>query len=144
MTPRIDWEDYDSSASQYQSIQPGIHHVVVASAEERESAAGNAYFSVRLKQVDGNATVCFDTIMLSGKALGMGLTKLAMLGFVPGEQKEILAAELIGKKAFVSCKEDTYEGKTRLVVDITARGSRCGYWPEEDPPELPEFEDSPF
>ena len=146
MSPRINWEEYDSSASQFESVKPGIHHVVVASAEERESKKGDAYFSVRLKQADGEATVCFDTIMLSGKGLAMGLSKLAMLGFVPGEREEILAAELIGKKAWISAKEDTYEGKTRLAVDISARGSRCGYWPEEDPPEVPDndFDNAPF
>ena len=60
---------------------------------------------------------------------------------------EVLQLDVSGRpQAWISAKEDTYEGKTRLAVDISARGSRCGYWPEEDPPEVPDndFDNAPF
>ena len=133
--PKIDWESFNDSPHQFQNPAPGIYHVKVASCEERTSKAGNVYFSVRLTKVDGDQTVAFDTIMLSGKGVPMGLAKLTALGFIPGDKEELLAAELLGKRAYVSVKEDEYEGKTRLVVDISASGSKCGYWDEENPPE---------
>lgn len=133
--PKIDWESFNDSPNQFESLSPGVYHVKVASCEERTSKAGNVYFSVRLSKVDGDKTVAFDTIMLSGKGVPMGLAKLTALGFIPGDKEELLAAELLGRKAYVSVKEDEYEGKTRLVVDINARGSKCGYYDEENPPE---------
>jgi len=133
--PKIDWESFNDSPNQFEPLSPGVYHVKVSSCEERTSKAGNVYFSVRLTQLEGDKTVAFDTIMLSGKGVPMGLAKLTALGFIPGDKEELLAAELLGKKAFVAVKNDEYEGKTRLVVDINASGSKCGYWDEENPPE---------
>tara|TARA_R110002020_G_scaffold8645_2_gene34351 strand:- start:1921 stop:2364 length:444 start_codon:yes stop_codon:yes gene_type:complete len=134
MSPKIDWEEYNESATQQESLPAGIYHVKVVSSEEKTSAKGNAYFNIRLEDLESGKTACFDTIMISGKGVRIGLAKLSKLGFKPGDDDEIVAAQLIGKIAFVSLKEDTYGGNTRLTVDISAKTSSCGYWSEDNPP----------
>ena len=135
MSPKVNWDDYNESSSpKRESFPPGIYHVEVESAEERTSASGNGYFSVRLKDMESNKTVCFDIIMLQGKGIGIGLQKLMALGFSK-EDSEIVAAELMGRRAFVALKQETYEGQKRLAVDISAKGSSVGYWTEDNPPQ---------
>ena len=84
--------------------------------------------------MESNKTVCFDIIMLQGKGIGIGLQKLMALGFSK-EDSEIVAAELMGRRAFVALKQETYEGQKRLAVDISAKGSSVGYWTEDNPPQ---------
>lgn len=134
MSPQIDWEEYNDAPQEREQMEAGIYNVEVADAEEKTSAAGNSYFNIRLKDIGSGKSLCFDILMLNGKGIRIGLAKLSRLGFVPGEDNEIVAAQLIGKRAWVSVKNDTYEGKTRLVVDINAKTSGCGYWTEAEPP----------
>ena len=136
MSPKIDWEEYNDSPKEREQLPAGIYNVEVADAEERTSAAGNKYFNIRLKEMEGGKSLCFDILMLNGKGVRIGLAKLSRLGFVPGQDDEIVAAQLIGKRAWVEVKEDSYEGKTRLVVDINAKSSACGYWSEDEPPSV--------
>jgi hypothetical protein len=128
---RIDWKEEKPSGGSNESMSAGVYHVEVADAEERVSQSGDAYFSIRLKDLESGRIVCFDIIMLAGKGLGIGLSKLSKLGF-DKDDDEIVAAQLIGRRAWVGTKEESYNGKERLVVDIKWAGSSTGYFAEDE------------
>lgn len=145
--PKINWEEYNDSPRSVETMPPGIYHVEVADSEERTSARGDTYFSVRLKEMESGNSLCFDNLMLTGNGLRIGLAKLSRLGFKKEQDEDIVAAQLIGRRAYVCVKEETYEGTTRLTVDIKAKTSACGYWSEENPPaerNSTGLEDAPF
>jgi uncharacterized protein (DUF736 family) len=64
---RIDWKEEKPSGGSNESMSAGVYHVEVADAEERVSQSGDAYFSIRLKDLESGRIVCFDIIMLAGK-----------------------------------------------------------------------------
>lgn len=135
MSPKIDWSEQNESTPERSEMPAGIYHIEVANAEERQSASGNAYFSLRLEDLESGRTLCFDIIMLEGKGLRIGLAKLSRLGFKPGDDDELVAAQLIGRRGYVSVAEETWKEEKRLKVDISAKTSSCGYWSEEEPPQ---------
>jgi hypothetical protein len=92
MSPKIDWNEFSDSPKSQELSPPGNYHVEVADCEERTSAAGNTYFNVRMKDLESGRSLCFDIIMLSGKGLGMGLSKLKQLGFDKSDDEIVAAA----------------------------------------------------
>ena len=115
--------------SEFTHLPPGIYAVEVKAAEEKVGkTSGNAYFQVQF--TTGGQFLCFDTLMLEGNGLNMGLAKLYALG-IPSDCEEILAAELIGRTCWVSTKVDTFRDQEKLVVDIGAKDSKVGYFTEK-------------
>ena len=130
---RIDWESYDEPAFGDGPLGPGVYRVEVAECVERTSRVGDKYFNVKFKDLDTGKIVCFDPVMLEGKGASIGLCKLSRLGF-EATDSEIIAAQVIGRRAYIGVDNDTYEGKSRLKVDIGYKGSSCGYWEHDNMP----------
>jgi hypothetical protein len=136
-------------------LQPeGDYLAEVQGCEEKTSGKGDPMFSVKLKRVGDSAFLCYDVLMLGGAGWGIGRNKLICLGFPAEGDLNIEAAELIGRRVYVSLKEEEYDGKTKLKVDIYRDGWKAGMWPHNDaaagpPPgmELDDFDkpgDDPF
>lgn len=111
----------------------GVHYAEVKESKVKKSESGNTMFSIVLYRVDDGAKLCYDNILLTGAGRGIGMQKLKGLG-VPEGTTSLDAADLIGRRCFVAVKSDTYNGKTRLAVDI-AQGPFKGLWLESAPPE---------
>jgi len=146
---RIDWESYSEPDFGDGPLGPGVYRVEVSDCVERTSKAGDKYFNVKMKDLDSGKIVCFDPVMLEGKGASIGLCKLSRLGFEPTEDFEIVAAQVIGKRAYIGVEADEYQGTKRLKVDIGYKGSSCGYWPYSEvpamyiPPDEPEVHNDP-
>ena len=115
----------------------GIYFVQVDGAEGRTSQNGNAMISMKLISVDDYKFVVYDRIMLQGKegALSMTKAKLKALGF--DLSKGTLEPEqLIGLRAYVAIHlgKPNDKGEQYMEVNIRAKGSKCGYWSEDEPP----------
>jgi hypothetical protein len=134
MANLVDWTPEPTG-----DFAPGIHLGRVAACElKRSEKSGSPYFSVRFVADDplsetGEKTLCFDVLMLGGAGRSIGQGKLEALGFEKGDPIES-PEELIGRRAWLACVKDSYKGKERLKVDISADGSVCGYWPEDAAP----------
>ena len=129
----VDWSPEPSG-----EFGPGIHLGRVAKCELRKSEkTGSRYFNVQFVADDPlggeESTLCFDVIMLEGRGRSIGQGKLKALGFEEGEAIES-SQDLIGRRAWLACARETYNGKERLKVDISADGSLCGYFFEDQPP----------
>ena len=120
-----------------------IHYAEIGKAEEKQSKKGAAMIEVVLKAVDfGGLYLCHDRIMLAGPGAGIGSYKLFALGY--GEGEDFQTAELVGKRVYVDCVTESYNGVERLKVSIDDGTSCCGYWPEREAPEAvvkPEVDD---
>jgi len=127
-----------NNAPDFVQRKDGIYYVQVDGAEGKRSQAGNDMIAIKLVSVDDNKLVCYDRIMLSGKegALSMSKAKLKALGY-DMSRGSLSPADLNGLRCYVAVKlgKPNDEGKQYLEVDIRAKGSRCGYWDEEHPPE---------
>jgi hypothetical protein len=115
-----------------QRLSPGIYRCELRGCTEKMSANGNAMFAVKLHALDipGHPLLAFDNIMLSGKGRYFGTRKLAALGFSQ-TQTEIQAYELEGRPFYAAVIEESYQGKTRLKVNVEEPGSASGYWQHE-------------
>ena len=116
------------------ALKPGVYLAEIKNAVQKTSkATGDAYLALHLVAVDfGGAFLCFDNAMLEGGGANIGSAKLSAFDLDPGDNFE--PNELIGRRVYVDCVLDTYEGVDRLKVAISRRDSRCGYWPEADGP----------
>lgn len=115
-------------------LPAGTYLVEVQEASEKNSkASGDPYFELKLRAVDHGRLLCYDIAMLAGKGRGIGMGKLEALGIEPGTP-ELIAGDLIGKRAYAAVTEESYKGTPRLRVDINADTSICGYWPEDETP----------
>jgi len=126
-----------NNAPDFVQRKDGIYYVQVDGAEGKRSMNGNDMIAMKLVSVDDNKLVCYDRIMLSGKegALSMSKAKLKALGC--DLSKGALSPEdLNGLRAYVAVKlgKPNDDGKQYLEVDIRAKGSKCGYYHEDEPP----------
>jgi len=131
----IDWEIKEAFL-----FPPGIYLAEVVGCEERTSRKGDGMLNVEWLHLASSPPkrLCYDNLMLQGGGAGIGTKKLQALGFSK-EKPPTSAAALIGKRAWVCVKKDDSDdakqrGKARLAVDISAEGSCCGYWAEDDQP----------
>lgn len=125
---KVDWSARDQN--QAQISDPGMYRVKVVACEERESKSGDPYFSVRLAAVDfDNAFIGFDTIMLEGGGISIGIAKLTGLGITEQDGDDLQPEQLVDREAWAMLEIDTYQGRTRMQVDIRADESECGYYP---------------
>lgn len=132
---------FDWDAAKNTELKPGIYQVEVVACTPKTSQSGNRMWSVRLHAVEFDAMLCYDNMMLTGKGAGMTAAKLELLGFARGSQVD--APDLVGRRAWVSVLEKEYNGKVNLAVDISAPGSKCGYFAVE-PAGVMKPEEPPF
>lgn len=123
---KFDW----SGTSDPMALQPGTYRVEITKSEEKTSKNGNPMWELVLKSLDFNCKLCHDRMMLTGNGANMTRGKLKMLGFKDGEDVE--AGSLVGLRCWVTVKETPADGQyaRKLDVDISAKGSTCGYWSE--------------
>ena len=131
----IDWDSAIGPA-----FSPGIHLAEVVNCEQRESRKGTLMLNLDLLGIGRTPPkrLCYDNLMLRGGGASIGTKKLQALGFSK-EKPPTSAAVLIGKRVWVCVKKDDSDyakqkGYDRLAVDISAEGSCCGYWAEDDQP----------
>lgn len=135
---QLDWSSFEEpEMSGKVRIQPGRYFAKVESASERKSKKGDSYINMRLVAVDhDDAHICFDVLMLEGKARNIGYAKLKQLG-VDSSEEWLDAKSLVNRKCYVEVEEETYKDETRLSVNIGAKdGACCGYWSIDSPPPM--------
>ena len=141
----VDWTPFD------RNLPAGIYLAEVDKCEEKRSTSGDLMFAVKLRAVDFMRDLCLDWYMLEGQARGMGTGKLKALGFT-GEEKEIQAHELLGRRCFVNVQPSTFKNPRTGEESVTMKPTKCdgaslGYWPESAPPadvKKPDQGEAPF
>jgi hypothetical protein len=144
MSPRIDWNA--AREAQARQVPPvwreGIYLAEVSVAAAMVSKRGDDYFRLTLCAPDfGMAVLCEDILMLAGKGLGIGATKLHALG-IPDGQEFVESHELLGLQVYAALALDEFQNsegakQERMQVNIAFPSSKCGYWPVDAPPDAP-------
>lgn len=111
----------------------GRYYCEVKECKEKQSKKGEAYYSLGLADVRSGGFLAYDVVMLEGRGNGMGLKKLEALGAAnkddAGGWHVADAGAVVGARAYVVLKHETYNGKTRAKVDVGAT-DWCGFAPE--------------
>ena len=125
--PKVDWNQDDRSTA-----KPGIYEFEVEHAETRTGKdSGHEYISLRLRCVDDRSISVFDTLSFSPKAKNILQAKLSGLGM--HEIESVEPEDFIGRRVVAAVAiEPDHQGQDRLVVDIRAKGSKAGYFPNEE------------
>ena len=125
--PKVDWTPEDRITA-----KPGTYLFEIEYAELRTGKdSGYDYISLRLRCVDNRSISLFDTLSFSPKAKNILQAKLSGLGMKDVE--DVNPDDFVGRRvtAAVTTEED-HQGQDRLVVDIRAKGSKAGYFPNEE------------
>ena len=125
--PKVDWSQEERSTA-----KPGTYEFEVEHAETRTGKdSGYEYISLRLRCVDDRSISVFDTLSFSPKAKNIMQAKLSGLGM--HEIESVEPEDFIGRRVVAAVAiEPDHQGQDRLVVDIRARGSKAGYFPNEE------------
>ena len=125
--PKVDWNQDERSTS-----KPGTYTFEVEHAETRTGKdSGHEYISLRLRCIDDRSISVFDTLSFSPKAKNILQAKLSGLGM--HEIESVEPEDFIGRRVVAAVAiEPDYQGQDRLVVDIRAKGSKAGYFPNEE------------
>jgi hypothetical protein len=108
-------------------FKPGIYQVEITSVKEGYTKAGELKWDLTLNAVEfENKLIAYDMLIFGGNAAGICSSKLSALGFAPGQ--DVQPTSLKGNRVWVDLKEETYDGKVRLKVDIKSVGGKCGYF----------------
>lgn len=121
-----------SSTTDPLALQPGNYHVEITHSEDTTSkTSGSKMWNLTLKSLAFNCKLCHDRMMLEGGGLNISAAKLSALGFAKDEDVE--AGHLLGKRFYVAVKEKPANGQYQrsLEVDISVKGTKCGYWAEK-------------
>lgn len=122
-------------------IAPGTYSVIVTDAEERTASTGTEGIGLDLEIVEGSdkGRGLWDTCWVTEKAMWRVKKVLSALKYdIPEGEFDLNTAELIGRRMFVVCEHEEYDGKTRVrVVDMIPQDD----W---DPSDLPKREAEPF
>ena len=116
---------------------PGTYLARVKSAISKKSGAGSEMFSVELADAATDQKLCHDFIMLEGGGAALGRQKLLALGIPASFKAEIMAAELVGRLAYVALIEREYtdnKGVLRKNLSPDINDGAAGYWPSASPP----------
>ena len=127
MPPTGDWSQEDRNTA-----KPGTYEFEIEHAETRTGKnSGHEYISLRLRCIDNRSMSLFDTLSFSPNAKNILQAKLSGLGM--HEIESVEPEDFIGRRvvAAVTLEED-HQGQDRLVVDIRAKGSKAGYFPNKD------------
>jgi hypothetical protein len=92
--------------------------------------SGDPMFNVAFKDVQTGKLLCYDTIMMGGRGVGIGHKKLIVLGVVDpdAEEWDVEAIHLVGRRVNLTIKHEEYTGndgkaKTTCKVDFDANDS---------------------
>jgi hypothetical protein len=113
--------------------EPGIYLVEVTKVEKRVSKKGELMLVVDFRNVASGDRIFRDFMMLEGKGRWAGDAKLALLGINP-KAETFDEYAIIGKRAWVSLKAETYNGGQQLKPDNEAAGFQFGYCDERNKP----------
>lgn len=125
--PNVDW----SEPEQKTLPDDGIYTFEIETATLKISKnSGMEYISLHLLCVDNKSISVFDNLSFSPQAKGILQAKLSALDMkgIPAIEADMFPGRRI-KAAIVSEKTD--RGGNRMVVDISAPGSKAGYFPSE-------------
>ena len=134
--PKVDWNQDDRSTA-----KPGTYTFEIEHAEIRTGKdSGYEYISLRLRSVDDRSMSVFDTLSFSPKAKNILQAKLSGLGM--HEIESVEPEDFLGRRVVAAVAiEPDYQGQDRLVVDIRAKGSKAGYFPNEEGPQRRQITD---
>lgn len=113
--------------------EPGEYEGEVIDVKERVTQNdGDEMWSLQFKDVQTGETICFDNLVFSKKGAGIAYTKLKQLGLSRNEAGfyECESSDLIGLRATLILKKDTYKDVDKLVPDFNAEN--FGYKMNED------------
>ena len=127
---KVDWSQDERSTA-----KPGTYLFEVEYAELRTGKdSGHEYISLRLRCIDNRSISVFDTLSFSPKAKNILQAKLSGLGM--HEIETVEPEDFIGRRVVAAVAiEPDHQGQDRLVIDIRARGSKAGYFPNEVVPQ---------
>ena len=125
---KVDW-----STDERKLPKPGIYEFEVESAETKTGQnSGIPYISVRMRAVDDASVVVFDTLSFSPNAKNILQAKLSAIGLEGIE--EIEPEDFIGRRIVAATKlEPDMKGVQRLVIDIGYKGTKAGYFQDDQP-----------
>ena len=125
--PTVNWSQDERSTA-----KPGIYEFEVEDAQLRTGKeSGYEYISLRMRCVDDRSISVFDTLSFSPKAKNILQAKLSGLGM--HEIETVEPEDFIGRRVVAAVAiEPDHQGQDRLVVDIRAKGSKAGYFPNEE------------
>jgi len=106
--------------------EPGVYEAEVATVEEKLTKSNDPMWALKFKDAKTGDFLCYDNLAFSKNGKGMAFLKLKNLGVekVDGFY-EVESENLVGSRVNLTLVEDTYKGKTKLVVDVGAEN--CGY-----------------
>ncbi len=121
----------------------GLYLVEIDKAETaRSKKTGDKYLRLTLVTADGRKKVCDDILMLEGDQRWSGQLKLGVFGYSKEKPPGSLE-ELIGKRAWVQTTTREFRNEIQACIDNRAKGSKQGYWPENEKPEVPFYDSIP-
>ena len=125
--PTVNWSQDERSTA-----KPGTYTFEVEDAQLRTGKdSGYEYISLRMRCVDDRSISVFDTLSFSPKAKNILQAKLSGLGM--HEIESVEPEDFIGRRVVAAVAiEPDHQGQDRLVVDIRAKGSKAGYFPNEE------------
>ena len=155
----MSWDFSEDDLDTEGGLPEGVYLAEIASAESRQSQAGDAMVNIALSEVGSRRHICYDNLMMNGRGAGIGVKKALSLGIAErykeeGEKRVRVSPpeHWKGHRAVVTVIMGEYKGKKRLEVDFGADG--FGYAPEDTwdpsrtpeapPPDDPDDTDIPF
>ena len=125
--PKVNWDQDERSTA-----KPGTYTFEIEAAELKTGKdSGYEYISLRLHCIDDRWISVFDTLSFSPKAKNILQAKLSGLGM--HEIESVEPEDFIGRRVVAAVAiEPDHQGQDRLVVDIRAKGSKAGYFPNEE------------
>ena len=125
-------EDSDQKFSNLPT--PGIHFARIQECIEKRTKHDDPMYNVLFLSADDGAYLCYDNIIIGGKAPGIGIRKLKTLGAISKRDGQYVippAFDLIGKTVYISIRHVLYNGRTKAEVNFDA-GDSFGYFSKED------------
>lgn len=113
----------------------GIYPIRVKAAREKtgKKPPYTPYFSLELVNDETGEPLCYTNIMLMGKGWNLGKLALRALGVRLDFEGDLLADELVGRRAYAALKVGSWEGQERLEVDV--KMGKGGWWPWGEKPD---------
>ena len=113
----------------------------VSKCETRLTKAGDPSYNITLEQDADGSFLGYDTIMLAGGGLGLGVRKMDGLGVLQDLGDEVSypdPPQMVGARAWSYWSDETWNGKTYARVNIQhGKGGYSQEEPSEDHPEAP-------
>lgn len=119
------WE-FDDADVQVGLPAEGEHLAYLRKATLKNSQRGEEMAELEF-QSNGGGLLCYDTVMLEGRGLGIGLKKLQQLGVaLKDEDRGKWVVDDIetweGRQVYLTIRHEEFNGKTRAKVDFEVEG----------------------